>query len=359
MSDAFLSIRGIAKSYGTVTAVQDVSLEVASGEFVTFLGPSGSGKSTTLYAVAGFLEPTRGDVLLCGESLLRKPPNKRDIGMVFQSYTLFPHLNVFENVAFPLRVRRQPADRIKAKVDEMLGLVRLGEMHDRMPAMMSGGQQQRVALARALAYDPPILLMDEPLSALDKMLRQEIQTEIKRIHRETGVTILYVTHDQEEALNLSDRVALFNKGRIEQIGTGRDLYERPASRFVAGFIGDSNFLDAEVGLCSDRGAEIIFPDGRRMSCATGAGAATNDKVEVMVRPDHLVVRSGGLAPDDFGLTGTLTDMIFLGDHMRLTVVTPWGAPLSVRLASGAFGASGLSTGIPVSLTCSPDHLQIF
>ncbi|MDE3175607.1 MAG: ATP-binding cassette domain-containing protein, partial [Pseudomonadota bacterium] len=215
----FLSIQGVEKTYGGVTAVADVSLEVAQGEFVTFLGPSGSGKSTTLYVIAGFLEPTRGDVLLRGQSLLRVPSNKRNIGMVFQRYTLFPHLSVAENVAFPLKVRRWPKAAIDAKVAAMLKLVRLDRMADRMPAAMSGGQQQRVALARALAYDPGILLMDEPLSALDKQLREEIQVEIKRIHNETGVTILYVTHDQEEALRLSDRVALFNAGRIEQIGT--------------------------------------------------------------------------------------------------------------------------------------------
>ena len=197
MTQPFLSIQGIEKKYGAVTAVADVSLDIAEGEFVTFLGPSGSGKSTTLYAIAGFLEPTRGDVLLNGRTLLDVPSNKRNIGMVFQRYTLFPHLNVTENVAFPLKVRRRPKAEIDAKVAKMLKLVRLEQMADRMPAQMSGGQQQRVALARALAYDPPILLMDEPLSALDKKLREEIQFEIKRIHNETGVTILYVTHDQE------------------------------------------------------------------------------------------------------------------------------------------------------------------
>ena len=212
MTRPFLSIRNIEKSYGPVVAVRDVSLDIAEGEFVTFLGPSGSGKSTTLYAIAGFLQPTRGDVLLGGKSLLSVPSNKRNIGMVFQRYTLFPHLSVADNVAFPLRVRRRPKAEIDAKVAAMLKLARLETMANRMPAQMSGGQQQRVALARALAYDPPILLMDEPLSALDKKLREEIQVEIKRIHNETGVTILYVTHDQEEALRLSDRIALSSAG---------------------------------------------------------------------------------------------------------------------------------------------------
>src|SRR5690606_20185423 len=224
MTPAFLSIRSLRQTYGSVVAVDDVSLEIPEGEFLTFLGPSGSGKSTTLYALAGFNEPTSGDILLRGGSILATPSHKRNIGMVFQRYTLFPHLNVRENVGFPLRVRGRPEREVARRVDTMLALVRLDGYGDRMPGHLSGGQQQRVALARALAYDPPVLLMDEPLSALDKKLREEIQIEIRRIHRETGVTILYVTHDQEEALRLSDRIAVFNRGRIEQVGSGRDLY---------------------------------------------------------------------------------------------------------------------------------------
>jgi putative spermidine/putrescine transport system ATP-binding protein len=242
MTPVFLDIRGIRKVYGRSTAVENVSVDVRQGEFLTFLGPSGSGKSTTLYIIAGFQDPTEGDVLLNDRTILGVPSHKRNIGMVFQRYTLFPHLTVGENVAFPLRVRRRPGAEVDRKVDEMLQLVRLDGFRDRMPGQLSGGQQQRVALARALAYDPPILLMDEPLSALDKKLREEIQVEIRRIHRETGVTILYVTHDQEEALRLSDRIAVFSHGRIDQIGTGRELYENPATRFVAGFIGSSDFL---------------------------------------------------------------------------------------------------------------------
>ena len=358
MSQPFLSIQGIAKSYGSVTAVEDVSLDIAKGEFVTFLGPSGSGKSTTLYAIAGFLEPTRGDVLLNGESLLGKPPNKRDIGMVFQRYTLFPHLSVFENVAFPLRVRKLPRDRIEAKVRAMLDLVRLDGMADRMPAMMSGGQQQRVALARALAYDPPLLLMDEPLSALDKMLREEIQVEIKRIHRETGVTILYVTHDQEEALKLSDRVALFNKGRLEQVGTGRSLYEQPASKFVAGFIGDSNFLEGEFKGGSDGRGRVVLPDGSALTCCADEGRRQNPgKVSLMIRPDHFAVRS--TVEEGEGLVGTLHDMTFLGGDTRLSIVTGWGAPVTVRVPSASLHSDPISAGARVALTCAPEHVHLF
>ena len=353
MTQAYLSIRNIAKTYGAVTAVEDVSLDVAEGEFVTFLGPSGSGKSTTLYAIAGFLEPTRGDVLLRGASLLRAPPNKRNIGMVFQRYTLFPHLSVADNVAFPLRVRGRPRAEVEAKVTAMLKLVRLDQMAERMPSQMSGGQQQRVALARALAYDPPILLMDEPLSALDKMLREEIQFEIKRIHEETGVTVLYVTHDQEEALRLSDRVALFNAGRIEQIGTGRDLYESPATRFVAGFIGHSNFVDGRRD-----GGTVVLPDGGRLGGAFLDGvAAGQHAVSIMIRPDHLRLHSGREREGAPKLSGTVAGATFLGDHTRLAVVTSWGAALSVRLPSAEAG--GVAAGMPIALTCDPERLRVF
>ena len=352
MTQPFLSIRGIEKTYGVVTAVADVSLDIAKGEFVTFLGPSGSGKSTTLYAIAGFLEPTRGDVLLEGKSLLRVPSNKRNIGMVFQRYTLFPHLSVADNVAFPLRVRRLPKAEIDAKVAAMLKLVRLEQMADRMPAAMSGGQQQRVALARALAYDPPILLMDEPLSALDKKLREELQFEISRVHTETGVTILYVTHDQEEALRMSDRVALFNQGRIEQLGTGRDLYEAPASRFVAGFIGNSNFLDGKLSR-SDK--SIVLPDGTALrGLALDKVDGRNEDVFVMIRPDHFRLHEA--ASDQPKLSGTVTGATYLGDHTQLAVALPWGQALTVRLPPGTAIAE---RGQPIHLTCAPGDLRVF
>ena len=354
MTRPFLSIRNIEKSYGPVVAVQDVSLDIAEGEFVTFLGPSGSGKSTTLYAIAGFLEPTRGDVLLGGKSLLSVPSNKRNIGMVFQRYTLFPHLSVADNVAFPLRARYRPKAEIDAKVTAMLKLVRLENMAGRMPAQMSGGQQQRVALARALAYDPPILLMDEPLSALDKKLREEIQVEIKRIHNETGVTILYVTHDQEEALRLSDRIALFNAGRIEQLGTGHDLYEKPASRFVAGFIGNSNFLDGKLSR-SDR--SIVLPDGTAIrGVALDKVRPGQEDVSIMIRPDHFRLHDGSEAAPR--LVGTVTDTTYLGEYTQLSVLTPWGGPLSVRLPPDD-RASPVEKGQSIALTCAPLDVRAF
>ena len=329
MTDAaFLSIRNLGKSFGPVRAIDDITLEVPRGQFLTFLGPSGSGKSTTLYALAGFLQPSQGDILLEGRSVLGLPSHKRNIGMVFQRYTLFMHLSVGENIAFPLRVRRRPAREIDARVDEMLALVRLEGFRDRMPAQLSGGQQQRVALARALAYDPPILLMDEPLSALDKKLRDEIQTEIRRVHQQTGVTILYVTHDQEEALRLSDRIALFNQGRIEQVGSGMDLYNDPLTRFSAAFMGNSNFLRADAAGLRDGHADARFPDGTTIAGVPVHGRADGQGEGVlMVRPENIRIKRGTQAQ---GLPATVSDVTFLGDCLLVSARTGWGEDVSIR-----------------------------
>ncbi|MER9307495.1 ABC transporter ATP-binding protein [Mesorhizobium sp. M0496] len=341
MTRPFLSIRAVRKTFGAFVAVHDVTIDVPKGEFLTFLGPSGSGKSTTLYAIAGFQDPSSGDVLLEEKSLLSVPSHKRNIGMVFQRYTLFPHLSVAENVAFPLRVRRRPDDEIKRKVADMLALVRLENFADRHPGALSGGQQQRVALARALAYDPPILLMDEPLSALDKKLRQEIQAEIRRIHRETGVTILYVTHDQEEALHLSDRIALFREGRIEQIGTGEDLYLRPSSEFVAGFIGNSNFLPAEHLQTTGGASTIRLADG---SIVTGIKTTTSfgqgQRVRLMVRPEAFRLTPG---PASAALAVEIVDTAFFGDRRRVVARTSGGDEIDVRPTSDAEEANSAAT----------------
>ncbi|MDI1347872.1 ABC transporter ATP-binding protein [Aquabacterium sp.] len=331
-SDApFLSIRGLRKTYGQSVAIDGVSLDIREGEFMTFLGPSGSGKSTTLYITAGFQDPTEGTVQLAGKPLLNVPPNQRNIGMVFQRYTLFPHLSVAENVAFPLRVRGWDKQRIAERVKAMLKLVHLDQHGERKPSQLSGGQQQRVAIARALAYNPPVLLMDEPLSALDKQLREEIQFELKRIHHDTGITILYVTHDQEEALRLSDRIAVFNKGRIEQVGTGAELYEHPATRFVAGFIGHSNFLPVKLAQRRGDVADIVLPDGRRLEGAPlRCDAANGDDATLMLRPDrlHLLHDAGTDTPS---IPVRVTDLSYLGDVMQVHLATNWHQDLDIRL----------------------------
>ena len=241
-----MHLRDLRKSFGSVAAVDHVSLTIERGEFVTLLGPSGSGKTTTLMMIAGFEYPTSGDILIGGESVVSMPPSKRNIGMVFQNYSLFPHMTVFENIAFPLRMRKVQESEIRKKVMKALELVQLHDYPSRYPRQLSGGQQQRIALARALVFDPPILLMDEPLGALDKNLREYMQLEIKSIQRQLKITTIYVTHDQQEALTMSDRIAVMNHGRIEQVGSPEEVYEKPCNRFVAGFVGESNFLKGRI-----------------------------------------------------------------------------------------------------------------
>ncbi|MCA8387912.1 ABC transporter ATP-binding protein [Burkholderia multivorans] len=363
---AFLQIQRLRKTYDDVVAIDHVSLDVRKGEFMTFLGPSGSGKSTTLYIVAGFQEPTDGRVLLDGKSLLSVAPNQRNIGMVFQRYTLFPHLSVGENVAFPLRVRRRPDAEVRAKVEQMLKLVHLSECRDRMPAQLSGGQQQRVAIARALAYDPPVLLMDEPLSALDKKLREEIQLELRRIHQETGVTILYVTHDQEEALRLSDRIAVFNQGRIEQVGTGEELYANPASRFVASFIGNSNFLPVKVTKTRDGRMGGVFPNGvETASDAFHPSLAAGDDGTLMIRPEQIRIRPvqyAGTATASAvgaGLPVTVRDITYLGDAMHYAVATPWQQEISIRTPAADRHGNGIVIGAQVLVDWDARDARLF
>src|SRR5260370_2229349 len=246
MDGSVLELAGVRKRYDSLVAVDDLDLTLDTGEFLTLLGPSGSGKTTTLMMVAGLQQPDAGSITLNGVSVASLPPYRRDVGMVFQNYALFPHMTVRRNVAFPLEMRGTPAAEIARLVDEALALVKLPDLGDRLPRQLSGGQQQRVALARAMVYGPALLLMDEPLGALDKKLRAQLQLEIKRVHRERRMSVLYATHDQDEALTMSDRNSVVHAGRIEQIGTPHELYETPATRFVAGFIGDTNFFPGRV-----------------------------------------------------------------------------------------------------------------
>jgi putative spermidine/putrescine transport system ATP-binding protein len=331
-----LSLERVTKTYADVRAVDDVSLDVRPGEFVTLLGPSGSGKTTTLRMIAGFVRPDSGRVVLDGRELTGIPPYKRDVGMVFQNYALFPHMTAGENVAFPLQMRRMPKDEVERAVDEAMRLVQLEGMQGRYPRQLSGGQQQRVALARALVFHPPLLLMDEPLGALDRKLREALQLEVMQLSQRLGVTVMYVTHDQEEALVMSDRIAIYSRGRIEQLGTGEDLYERPTSLFVADFVGESNIFRGTLAgdervLTSDSGHTIRVSEQavRRRGLSSGPAA-------VVVRPERLWIRAPGEheraeREDAVVLRGRIREVIYLGPSRKFMVQTEDDQTVMVRL----------------------------
>ncbi|CUH46969.1 ABC transporter ATP-binding protein [Ruegeria atlantica] len=266
-----LQVRSVSKLFGTFRAVNDISLDIQKGEFLTLLGPSGSGKTTLLMMIAGFLDISEGDIALDGSSIAQTPAEKRNFGMVFQGYALFPHMSVRDNIGYALSVRKRPAEEIRSRVDEMLELVQLQDFADRKPGQLSGGQQQRVALARALCFAPPVLLLDEPLGALDKKLRVEVQEQLKDIHRRVGTTFIYVTHDQEEALSMSDRIVIMRDGAIEQVGTPQELYERPVNQFTASFLGKSNFIQQNGKTCALRPEKIDLRKGEGHSEARMSG----------------------------------------------------------------------------------------
>ena len=267
-----LQIRNVSKFFGQFRAVNDICLDIRNGEFLTLLGPSGSGKTTLLMMIAGFLDISKGEIALDGASISNVPAEKRNFGMVFQGYALFPHMTVRDNVGYALSVRKRPADEIRNRVDEMLELVQLQEFADRKPGQLSGGQQQRVALARALCFAPPVLLLDEPLGALDKKLRVEVQEQLKDIHRRVGTTFIYVTHDQEEALSMSDRIVIMRDGAIEQVGTPKELYERPINQFTASFLGKSNFFHQNGKVFALRPEKIDLMPGNENTEARMRGA---------------------------------------------------------------------------------------
>jgi putative spermidine/putrescine transport system ATP-binding protein len=320
-----LQLERVSRSYGEVRAVDDVSLDVASGEFITLLGPSGSGKTTTLKIIAGFTRANMGRVVLDGRDITTMPPHRRHIGMVFQNYALFPHMTAAENVAFPLRIRKVSRREISKRVEDALAMVHLPGMGDRFARQLSGGQQQRIALARALVFQPNVLLMDEPLGALDKKLREAMQLEIVRISRQVGVTVIYVTHDQEEALAMSDRIAIYRAGVIEQVGSGEDLYERPASLFVADFVGESTVFR---GTLEWRGAapRLVGPTYSFPVSAEACRRADlhdGDRAAVVVRPEWLGVEGAGdlSVPGDRASVdgGTLVEDIYLGSSRKFVV----------------------------------------
>jgi putative spermidine/putrescine transport system ATP-binding protein len=312
---AALSLRGLDKRYGDVVAVRDLWLDIQPGEFVTLLGPSGSGKTTTLNMIAGFVPSSAGEILMDGEPIDDLRPHRREIGMVFQDYALFPHMTAFENVAFPLRRRGVGKRDIARRVEEALAMVRLEGFEGRYPRELSGGQQQRIALARVIVFSPKVLLMDEPLGALDKKLREWLQLELRRIHRELGITFVYVTHDQEEALVLSDRIAVFNQGRIEQIGSASDLYERPATLFVAEFIGESSLFPGRL-VSTDDYAEVVA-DGYRVRAPECPDLSEGARGVVVVRPERLRVSRNDVAAGDNVVDAGVREVVYLGSARKL------------------------------------------
>jgi putative spermidine/putrescine transport system ATP-binding protein len=339
-----LELKNLTKVYGDLHAVDDVSLDVAPGEFVTLLGPSGSGKTTTLRIIGGFIQPEQGTVMLDGRDLTKVPPYKRDIGMVFQNYALFPHMTAAENVGFPLQMHGVAKAAIKERVREALRLVHLEELGDRYPKQLSGGQQQRVALARSFSFSPQLLLMDEPLGALDRKLREALQLEVLRISREVAITVVYVTHDQEEALVMSDRIAIYNEGAIQQIGSAEDLYERPVSRFVADFVGQSNIFR---GAYQDEPAPavvvpVVGPIPVADGAATRVGVRAGDPAAVVVRPERMMVRDGherggeaaATGRREASLSGLLQGIIYLGSDRKFSVDVDGVGAVVVRVQAG-------------------------
>ena len=356
-----VSIRNVRRDYGAVVAVDDVSLDINAGEFVSLLGPSGSGKTTLLMMLAGFEQPQSGSITIGGRDVTRVPPNKRDIAMVFQKYALFPHMTVAENIAFPLSMRNVDRSERARKVDAALEMVKLQGYGTRKPSELSGGQQQRVALARAIVFEPPVILMDEPLGALDKKLRQHMQIELKQLQRRLGATVIYVTHDQEEALTMSDRVAVLNHGRLMQYGPPRELYDHPADAFVADFLGEMNFIEGvvtEVGV----GSCNVASAGSAVSAPSIAGLGKGSAVRLAIRPEFIEIRaSGSLCAEASSGTGAIassgTDIAASGATATAGVSATTGVPgtlaqvvfngaiivMVVELADGAMLTASLNT----------------
>jgi putative spermidine/putrescine transport system ATP-binding protein len=329
-----LRAEGLTKTYGPVTALQSMSITVEEGEFLSLLGPSGSGKTTFLMMAAGLILPDSGALWINGKLATYLPVQDRDIGMVFQNYALFPHLTVFENIAFPLRMRKLPEKEIRAAVGQALETVHLSHAIDRLPRALSGGQQQRIALARCLVYKPSIILMDEPLGALDRKLREEMQLEIKRLHKALGTTLLYVTHDQDEAMTMSDRICLMNNGSIEQVGRPGELYHSPRTEFAADFLGDSNFLDAEIVGHESGRALLRLKDGQSIRVALRADSQKARAARVMVRPERLRIGPATPGTDVNEVSGRVSDCVLVGSMTRVYVTLGNAATMVATALTG-------------------------
>jgi len=323
-----VDIRTVTKTYGTFTALHGVSLSIRDNEFFTLLGPSGCGKTTLLRMMAGFEDVTKGEILLFGQNIASLEPNHRPVNTVFQQYALFPHMSVIDNVGFGLKMKGWSKEKRRTRAGEMLEMVHLTDFADRLPAQLSGGQQQRVALARALAPQPKVLLLDEPLSALDLKLRQAMRMELKQLQEDTGITFIFVTHDQEEALTMSNRIAVMSAGHIQQIGSPQDIYESPLNRFVADFIGDTNLLQVEVAAISGDQAQVFLPGGQRVACST----ATTEKGthHLSIRPERVT-----LVPIGSGLQAVVEQVIYLGTDLQVLVRLDGGTAMQVRIQNAA------------------------
>ena len=357
-TEALVTFTGVQKTYdGSILVVRDLNLQIRKGEFLSLLGPSGSGKTTTLMMLAGFESPTSGDILLNGQNITRTPPHKRNFGMVFQNYALFPHMTVADNIAYPLTVRKLGKAEREAKVSRALDMVQMGKMGDRYPSQLSGGQQQRVALARALVFDPQLVLMDEPLGALDKQLREHMQLELKALHRRLGLTFVYVTHDQSEALTMSDRVAVFSEGVIQQIDSVDELYETPANRFVAGFVGDNSVLDARV-IAVEGGQCLVEAGGLRLKGINVNGAAPGETVQCSIRPERIQVTDAGQAQQEPNFAvASLKDVIYFGDHVRLRCDLPGQPEITIKQALEHRHV--MTPGQPLQLHIPAEHLRVY
>jgi putative spermidine/putrescine transport system ATP-binding protein len=358
MTEGLLQLKNVSKVFDTIRAVDGVSFTLAEGEFLSLLGPSGSGKTTTLQMIAGLARPNSGEILLAGQPIGPLPPYKRDIGMVFQNYALFPHLTVARNIAFPLEMRHMRRAEIGRRVEAVLKLVDLPGFEARYPQQLSGGQQQRVALARAIVFEPKLLLMDEPLGALDKKLREQMQLEIKHLHERLGVSIIYVTHDQDEALVMSDRIGVFNQGRLEQIGTVEELYEQPTTRFVAEFVGETNMIRGEVrqganGCCILETAEGLLRGRARQAFTIGSAAL------ISVRPERLRLEVKG-APDSDrdGIQGNICEVIYMGRLRKYVLETGGGQKLIVARQAAGVETKPFTVGDAVIATFIPDDAVV-
>ena len=357
-----IELENVVKEYVShgevVRAVKGVSLSIAEGEFFSLLGPSGCGKTTTMRMIAGFEEPTSGVIRLHGADVTNVPPNKRDVNMVFQSYALFPHMTVWENVAFGLKRKKVPADEIKRRVGEMLEIVHLQGRERRRPQELSGGQQQRVALARALVNRPRALLLDEPLGALDLKLRQHMQIELKRIQREVGITFVYVTHDQSEALTMSDRIAVMREGVVEQLADPREIYERPANEFVAGFIGTSNVLKGTIQQVTGGTAVLALSPVDRILVPVDGTVSAGDAITMTVRPEKIMISTEQPEGDLSVVRGTVSEVVYLGTYNSYTVALADGAEVTVFQQNAHDSSVTAERGDTVWLSWQPRHSYV-